>query len=916
MEQQLSDALEDGATVVTANRRLARALAADYAAHRQARGVAVWQTQDVLPWGAWLTRAWDSWFDNPANNEAIPPTLLAPEQEYALWEAVIHARESDARLNVSAAAELAREAFTLWRGWRLPLGGDSVYYSDDVFAFLRWAAAFEARCDELGAIDGARLADAVADGFMSGRLLAPARLLLAGFDELTPQQQALLQTLRARGCEVEIIAPAAHEAGGAVRVAVADTEQEIQLAARWARARLAENSGTRIGVVVPELGQHRARVARIFADTLHPEALSPQAATGCRVFNISLGAPLRDYPIVHSALNILSLVADPLPLATIGNLLRSPFLGLAQTEASRRAQLDAALRETGRPEISLRRLQRAADARGTDGQPAHSACPLLLKLLRAFEQARRALPHRQSLSDWARSSTTLLRALGWPGERALSSAEYQAIGAWEDALCALAALDRVEPELRASEALSRLRRITAAVFQPEAADAPIQILGVLEAAGGSFDHLWIMGMHDEAWPRAARPNPLLPAVMQRVTGVPHASAQRELEYARNVTRRLLASAPETIVSHPMRDGDRDLFASPLIASLAKISVDELKVFTGDDWAANIYRSVDAADIEVLVDDVGPAFATPARAPGGTALLRDQAACPFRAFARHRLGAQAIEEPTPGLDPRARGSLAHDALQRLWFELQNHDALCALTPRQLQTLVARAAAAAVEQTRVRRGEYGQQEFYRIERERLETLLTDWLEVEKHRAPFEVSSLEDKQVLDVTGLLLNTRVDRIDRTPDGRYIVIDYKTGKPQSLPWFEPRMDEPQLPLYSAFGAHAQNCAAVLFAYVKQGAMTYRGVAQDAGLATGVKAFADDKACRDYATWNEILAGWKRALTALADEIKQGHAAVDPRQYPRTCEHCDLPTLCRVNEIMGRINEITAAAAAGAERDDE
>jgi len=84
------------------------------------------------------------------------------------------------------AAELAREAFTLWRGWGLPLGGDSAHHSDDVHAFLRWAAVFQARCGELGAIDGARLSDAVANSFGNGRLVAPGRLILAGFDELTP----------------------------------------------------------------------------------------------------------------------------------------------------------------------------------------------------------------------------------------------------------------------------------------------------------------------------------------------------------------------------------------------------------------------------------------------------------------------------------------------------------------------------------------------------------------------------------------------------------------------------------------------------------------------------------------------------------------------------------------------------------
>jgi inactivated superfamily I helicase len=43
------------------------------------------------------------------------------------------------------------------------------------------------------------------------------------------------------------------------------------------------------------------------------------------------------------------------------------------------------------------------------------------------------------------------------------------------------------------------------VFQPETPAVPIQILGPLEADHLEFDHLWVLGLTDEAWPRMARP---------------------------------------------------------------------------------------------------------------------------------------------------------------------------------------------------------------------------------------------------------------------------------------------------------------------------------------------------------------------------------------------------------------------------
>ena len=70
----------------------------------------------------------------------------------------------------------------------------------------------------------------------------------------------------------------------------------------------------------------------------------------------------------------------------------------------------------------------------------------------------------------------------------------------------------------------------------------------------------------------------------------------------------------------------------------------------------------------MEDGQAPALAT--KTPkGGTRILADQAACPFRAFARHRLAAEALEEPVEGLDARARGLLLHTLMKELWTELK-------------------------------------------------------------------------------------------------------------------------------------------------------------------------------------------------------------------------------------------------------
>jgi ATP-dependent helicase/DNAse subunit B len=45
----------------------------------------------------------------------------------------------------------------------------------------------------------------------------------------------------------------------------------------------------------------------------------------------------------------------------------------------------------------------------------------------------------------------------------------------------------------------------------------------------------------------------------------------------------------------------------------------------------------------------------------------------------------------------------------------------------------------------------------------------------------------------------------------------------------------------------------------------------------------------------MLIDWKQRIEQLALDFLNGRAEVDPRDYPKTCEHCGLETLCRVTE---------------------
>lgn len=884
--------LEAGASLLTVNNRLAREYRHRYDRVQQAKGLAVWETPPIFPWPAWLQHCYDqclTW----SGVEHNLPVLLNPHQEQSLWERVIYESPyKETLLQVASTACAAREAWRLWHAWRLPLELQASLPNEDTQAFLEWGHGFKAYCEANQWLDSARLADVLADSLPARLEFLPAEMILAGFDEYTPQQQEFIAALATGGIRIRELATQVMPEK-VVRVKLTDTAEEIALAARWARGQLEQSSSQRIGIIIPQLETVRDQVACIFDDIFHPEAVLPGRKGIERSYNISLARPLIDAPLVHSALLILDLAKGELSSAEAGAFLRSPFLGEADQEFSRRALLDAYLRGTREATVSLGRLLATAVS-AWKGNSVHR-CPALGERLRQFKEDIDQLPLKQSPSSWAQSFARWLQLLGWPGERSLNSEEHQAVSAWREAVESFAGLDQVISLLKLGTAIGKFRHLlTETLFQPESSLVPVQIMGVLEAAGERFDAAWLLGLHDGVWPPAPRPNPLLPADLQRQYRLPHASAERELAYARIITERLLASAEAVIVSYPAREGDSDLRPSPLTADLESILPSALAAAPAESYAARIQAT---GRQEVLIDDQGPELKTGTQVEGGTALLKAQAVCPFRAFAEHRLGANGLEEPSPGLTPLDQGILVHAALHSLWEQLEDRKTLLACTAKDLRNRVAEAARQAIAAQRELRPRTFTERFAAIEQERLEQLLLEWLEQDKHRAPFTVLQQEKYQSLSLGGIGLATRADRVDQLENGEWVIIDYKTGKPKLKHWFGERPEEPQLPLYGL--VHKKAVTSVLFAQVRRGEMKYLGVAKEDGIAPGVPAFTGDTS--SASPWEELLAQWQQVLSALAEEVRAGYAAVAPKDE-RSCDYCALPGLCRIAGLGAGSNE--------------
>src|ERR1700682_3636984 len=346
------------ATLITSSTRLARALAQDYHADQRHLGRSVWSAPAILPWPAFLRRCWR---ERLLYGHA-GPTLLAPDQELAVWEQVIaESPEGLGLLRVPETAARAMEAWALAQAWELPVDA-RFEASDDSTAFLGWAREFQRRCERNRWLEEARLASVLTDLFERGELPPPAAPQLAGFDELTPQQRRFVAALPGSAMAA---APAFESTPDCVRLR--DTAGELRRAAKWARAILERDPEARIGVVVPNLESLRNAADRIFRESLHPGAVFEDFT---RAYHLSIGRPLAGYPLVAIAFLLLDLAAGEINVTDAGMLLRSPFVAGANGERARRSEMDAKLRNRSVWTVSSASLRAEA-----------SRCPELSKAL-------------------------------------------------------------------------------------------------------------------------------------------------------------------------------------------------------------------------------------------------------------------------------------------------------------------------------------------------------------------------------------------------------------------------------------------------------------------------------------------------------------------------------------------------------
>tara|TARA_R110002110_G_scaffold14698_1_gene67642 strand:+ start:63594 stop:66260 length:2667 start_codon:yes stop_codon:yes gene_type:complete len=877
--ESLEPLISSGHLLLTPNARLARSIKAEWDTTQAARGERVWQALDIKPLETWLLGQWQL----AVSLGLLPPaTLLSAGQAQELWQQVIAQQESEwddyHLLRPSGAAELASEARTTLLRWGINVADPGVRQSfaldRDCNTYLAWHLLFEQR---MSAANMLTAPDCINQLCKVAAQLPAIDVALLEFDDIPPLYTRVLQH---RCAEVVHVAPASAGTSHRYAHAFEDHRSELRAVADWAATTYQQQPEASIAIVVSDMRNDRVPLEYLLRRAFDAAG---ENYTSLPV-NFSTGIALDQAPVIRDALAILAMTNRRCALPQVLALLRSRFVMMPDADSALAAKFVERLLQDGHEWLDIADLRYRASEIKLGEKKGLVLGQYLMSMAGKRELNQRALP-----SQWTARLEAVLAIWGWPGSGTLDSMEYQQVELWYQTLDEFRAYDVVSGPLDLDAALSLLRSSCATrMSQPKTSDSRLQVLGPLEAAGLSFDQLWLCGAQGNRWPAPVRPNPFIPNTMQRSLDMPHATAQREWRFAETLFRQYANSTGVFHASYcEQLDGMPEQASALLTGFEFSRSKETATVFP--DWLQQYQQGI----VETLQDDVAPSLdAETEPVTGGSGLLEDQSQCPFRAFAKRRLRVDAWPHYSLGLSAADRGSLLHDALYALWGDIGDHATLLGTNAAQREALIESAVSAAIASTAgIVRRQLGQR-YWHLESQRLSHLLLQWLAVEEARGSFVVAHREHDIELALGPLQLRLRVDRIDHLANGAEVIIDYKSGKSTTSDWLGDRPAKPQLLLYSVAGA--QPPAALAFAQVRVRDCTFVGLGETAaapGIRSDIAKVVKERMPAD--DWPSLNAAWRQNLERLAAAFVAGEAQVDPLG-PASCTYCGLQPLCRIH----------------------
>jgi ATP-dependent helicase/nuclease subunit B len=882
--------------ILTSSGRLARQVRHAFRLDRMGNGSPGWLPPKILSLNAWLQETWrDSWPEE---------TLASPLRILQIWEEAVQSFNLPDGLSADIQLfQLLDETYRVRirdkvspfvNGYATPL----IDWREKVFQ------RFEQGLSEQGFIHPSILPIKLLENTIVGSRVQPEKVLLMGFEFPAPIESDLLSVLKKRLSAVSCMTKMIQEPVLSA-ISLHNQEEEVVWMAEKVLSAARQHPLHRIGIVVPNFSQYAPLITSAFRELIGP-SINEEAGN----YNISLGQSLWDHPLIQAGLLPLRFFLEGESRTLLLSFLLSPYYRFWSAHHPQLAQADLLWRKHS-VDSGLEALVQCLIQHNFSGlsyvNPSEEILASLLKKLNRPQQGA---------AEWVESLSHCWRLLGFPsialpGEEGIYKHFQQIL---KDL-----ARDLKAEGLDGSHFFGWLKYLLnqTLVNEPGYEHAGIQVLGLIEARGLAFDHLFLAGLSKGSLPQPVRTFPFLnPGERRQVQG---ATLKSQFDFARISFSHLKTVSSNIVLTRPEEEKGDPLPPSPFWPASAEKGERNYwtvpgKVWSRAEWLKQTVQGMQNYPLAhpLLESSLSPApvildssettqetFFHRSRAVELPTLISTLSvtavetllACPFKFFAERLLRIAPLDEISIGISPLEKGETLHrilamitKTLRMLEIPLTDQSAVKKIADQCVQDVLKEKFANPhwqVEQNRLTGADEAQG-----------GLLASWLEKEimrwgnGWRWEMEEISFFDLFFPSWT-FSVRGRIDRIDYNEALNEICCwDYKTGilpQPNDISKY---FLAPQLPLY-------------LMAITSFPELQKKELKGFSAGYIGLKSEGEldmREPLQGASAWETCLSDWEKEIGRIGERSKAGEFPADPKPAPRgtdlgACTYCPYKGLC-------------------------
>jgi ATP-dependent helicase/nuclease subunit B len=857
--------------ILASGGRLARQLRHAFRSDRMGKGSPGWRPPRVLSLNAWVEDTWrNSW---PEESPASPLKILRLWEEAVQKNGLPEGLIADTRLyetlDETYQARIRNKVPPLKNGYGHPL----ILCREEVFG------RFEQNLSELGQIHPVILTLKVLQDLLKGAPLQYRKILLVGFEFPAPVESDLLSVLKKRHGAISCSTQPVREPTLSA-LSFPNQEEEVIWLSEQVLLSARETPLHRIGIVVPTLSHY----APLFLDSFR-EIIGPSVAEETGGYNISLGQPLWDRPLVQAGLLPLRFFLEGETRTLLLSCLLSPYYRLFKPYHLQAARADSLWRKKSIDSGLRALLQSLSNQQSERSSSQNIFEQTFVTLNRILNQGR------QSGGKWVEALLQCWQLLDFPAV-ALTGEE----GFYEHfrKILEIFRHDLHSTLLEGSQFFAWLKTLLnqTLVNEPGYEQSGLQVLGLIEARGLAFDRLFLAGLSKGSLPQPVRSFPFLTPEERRL--VLGATLKSQYDFARITFSHLKTIAPLMTLTRPEEEKGNPLPPSPFWPEISEKKERNYWKVPGKVWIRAEWLKQTAQGMKKYPNPL-PLEEPPLKGVSLPSTLAATAvetalSCPFKFFAERLLQIAPLDEIVIGISPQERGEVLHAIL-----------ALITRTIRRKKISIAEEDLSVIVRHCVQEVLKGKSHdpHWMIEQKRLtgeaegeKGLIGAWLEEEKNR--WENGWRWEGEEISFSGLafpscsfLVQGRIDRVDFHETSEEVCcFDYKTGVLPHSNDITKQFLSPQLPLYLLALKTNPGLLKKSFKGLRAG---YLGLKSQGEMEVR-------EPLEPASAWDACLTDWERELAELGKRLADGTFPADPRPKPigsnqGACTYCPYVSLC-------------------------